>query len=387
MFKKVLSFILAAVMLTACLAIGAGASGDAALKFGDDGKFTIINICDIQDVYPASKTTITFINEVLEQYKPDLVILGGDNTVCLEESKEQAIAELVKPFVDHKTYFTLVFGNHDYQQGWTNDELLPLYQRFGGKYCLAYDEVPALHGTGTHCLEVASSAGDKTAFALYLFDSGNYVYDENGNELGYDCVTTDQINWYKAKAAQLKTDNGATVPAMAFQHIIVGEIYDELFFECPFSLGAIGRDFNGKHYSFLPKVGNIKTGYLFEFPCPGYYNHGQFDAFVETGDVIATISGHDHVNSYTVTRDGIDIVNTPGCTFHSYGMAVNRGCRLIVLDEKNPRTYETSIITVSDMLLEDGSQLEQQGEISKAGSVFSIIGRAFLDVFMMIFGA
>ena len=73
--------------------------------------------------------------------------------------KEDAIAELVAPFVEHETYFTLVFGNHDHQQGVEKEELLEMYQKYGGKYCLAYDAAPDITGVANHNSLIARATG------------------------------------------------------------------------------------------------------------------------------------------------------------------------------------------------------------------------------------
>lgn len=384
--KKVLALFLSVLLILVSAAV-AFAAEKKQLQFGEDGKFTVMNICDIQDTYPLNSTTRQFIKEAIASVRPDLVVLGGDNNVCSAKDKANAIKEICEIFVEGETYFTLVFGNHDHQQGVDKETLLSYYQQFGGEYCLAYDAVPELFGVGTHCLTVKSSDGTKDAFALYMMDSNTY-YPEEGNDIGYDAVHEDEINWYKDTAAALKEANGETVHSMMFQHIIVQEIYEKLFIESAFSIGKGTQEFEDtdgvKHYyTYLPKIANIEEGYLYEQPCPGYKNYGQLDAAKETGDVIAIFSGHDHTNSFKVNIDGVDVVNTAGCTY-SYGKDINRGCRVIVLDENDTTNYETYTLTMSELALEDGSELIGSGEITKAGAVFAVGFQKFMKVFMEI---
>ena len=394
MFKKTLSVLLACLMLlcSAAAASAAPAAKKHQLKFDTDGKFKIIHLTDIQDDYPLVPASKQFIKEMLAAYTPDLVVLGGDNTVSSYDDKEASIKEICDIFVESGTYFTLVFGNHDAEQGYTREELFPMYERFGGEYFLGYDAANIdgsdMTGVGTHNLTVMSSDGTKVAYNLYMFDSNMYVKDENGTTLGYDCVHEDQIEWYKATSAKLKEENGGVaVPAMAFQHIVVQEAVEQLFYKSAVSLGAAGRDYDGVHYTFLPKPSAIKDGLLFEMPCPGYYNLGQFDAMVETGDVKAVFSGHDHVNDYTITLDGINITNTAGETFHSYSKIFNRGARLIVLDEKDLSSYETTKITCAEMTLRDGSLIsETEGGMSKAQATFAVALNKILNMLTKICG-
>ena len=49
-----------------------------ALKFGDDGKFTILHLTDTQDdQYPAHELK-PFLEKAVEQAKPDLIVFTGD---------------------------------------------------------------------------------------------------------------------------------------------------------------------------------------------------------------------------------------------------------------------------------------------------------------------
>lgn len=382
--KKFISVLLTVVMIFSLTAVAAAAvSGENdVLKFDENGEFRIFNICDIQDNYPIHETCVQFIKDMITIYEPDIVILGGDNSTASKETKAAAIKELCDIFVESETYFTLVFGNHDDEQGVSREELFRMYKLYGGEYCLAYDADPALTGVGTHNLTVRSSDGSKIAYNLYMFDSNSYTYDENGNNIGYDCVHEDQIEWYKNTAAEVKAANGGeTVPAMAFQHIVVQEAFEKLFIESPFNLGELTLNFDGKYYTYLPYSHDIKDGFMLEAPCPGYYNFGQFDAFVETGDVVAVFSGHDHPNSYTVTKNGVDIVNTPGVSFESYGDNSVRGLRLITLNEKDTSTYKTQVLTVSEYILDGGEHLLDYGEITMTDAVLGKIQKILMKLY------
>ena len=400
--KRLVSIVLALVLAFGACAISASADSAATLKFDENGEFKIMHLCDCQDDYPADQRMLKFIDAALKEYQPDIVVLGGDNTVgpdnMTRELKEKAVEELCNVFVANEQYFTLVFGNHDRESNFENDELLPMYQQYGGEYCLAYDEVPSLHGTGTHNLPVMSSDGTKIKFNLWMFDSGSHYIDEEGNDLGfYDCVRKDQIEWYKEKSKTLETAAGAKVPSVAFQHIVVGEVFDALFHESPVDLGvATPKTNNGKIYSFFPKTENILDGFLLEFPCPSEMNEGQFDAMVERGDVLAIFAGHDHINTYTTELDGIKLINTPGATYNSYGEDYTRGMRMITVKESDPWNFDTEVVTISQFAL-DNSDFAEDAEIDTFSASFMLalgdvllalneVTKIFSTVITMIFG-
>ena len=387
--KKVLSIVLAIAMLLTCSVMAFAADSDLPiLRFDENGEFRILHLTDCQDEYPAHEEMLQFIEHSIKKYEPDLVVLGGDNTVDGDGEQEQAVAEIVKIFVENETYFTLVFGNHDREYGPKEEQinhnaiLLSYYQKYGKQYCLAYDQVPTLSGVATHNHPIMSSENPlKVAYNLYMFDSGTGGYtDENGNG-GYECVYPDQIEWFKSTNKMYTTINGGKViPSMAFQHIIVGEIMDVFYKEKSEVLFSIESKFcNGKEYDLtFADFSAIKDGMLTEPPCPGVENFGQFDALVEQGTV-AVFSGHDHVNTFTVELNGVDIVNTPGCTFNSYGQDYNRGGRLITLHEGETE-YDSEVLLLAEEAMD--SDIISLNFFSKVfGILINKIILAFFNLF------
>ena len=379
MKKIILSLVMVCFILVGSVIPAFAAEAPAKLQFGSDGEFSILHICDCQDGYPAHKEMFTYINYMLDVYKPDLVILGGDNTVGLEDTKFEAIKELVTPFLEHETYFTLVFGNHDHEQGVEKDELLKMYQEAGGKYCLAYDAVPELTGTATHNLPVYSSDGKKIRFNLWMFDSNTYAEDENGNRIGYDSVRTDQIEWYNETYADLKEEAGEAVYSLAFQHMIPPDVYEAMYTSVKYALDPITETYNnGKHYPVIFPNTSAFTGHIYEPASPGVINYGQVDAMATNGDVLGVLVGHDHVNSYETEYKGVKLINTPGISFNAYGKEVVRGSRLITIKEDSPDTFESEVITVNELAYEYEDFREEMG-ISKFKAGFWI----FMDKFAL----
>lgn len=375
MKKRIFAAMLAfALVIGACFSVSA-ADTKQTLRFDENGEFKIMHLCDCQDDYPAEPKMLKFIDAAIKEYQPDIVVLGGDNVVPEKADVDAAIAELVNIFVENKTYFTLVFGNHDHEERLPNDELLVIYQKHGGEYCLAEDEVPELHGCGTQMLPVLSSKNDSTAFALYMFDSGS----RSDDGLGYDSVREDQIEWYKNTSKALEAKEGKKVPALAFQHIVVGDVYDALFYESSVDMGELTPKYNGKIYSFLPRTNNF-TGFLLEFPCPGIYNYGQFDAMVERGDILGIFSGHDHINTYETELKGIKIINTGGATFDSYGKEMTRGMRMITVKESDTWNFESESVTINGFALENSDFASDAGIIS----VFAMVTESLAKVMLAL---
>ena len=365
--KKFLSLLLSLIMIISCFSLSVSAEGNNTLKFNKDGKFTILNISDIQDGYPINTLTKKYIEDTVDMVKPDLIVLTGDNIsgydVPEKEQAELAIREFMEIFEERKIKVAAVFGNHDDEEtALTKKEQLAVYESydcFVGKKGFCIDD-----RVGTYNLPIMKSDNSSYGFNLWFTDSGTYNTENDYG--GYACVYKEQIDWYKKTAAKLrKANDGQVVPSINFQHIIVPEIYDALKEVKLLWFGRIIRKKNPLNdktrFYALPKDAK---GQLREYPCPPYYNNGQYDAMLETGDVLATVSGHDHENTFEIDYKGIRIINTPTVGFNAYN-DINVGSRVFVIDENEPESFETYCLTYSDVYPEIDS-------LFKARILFSI---------------
>lgn len=342
--KKILALIVSAALLLACMMIPTSAAGkdEAVLQFKDDGTFRIMQFADIQDGIIVKSATTQFIRDSIEAYQPDLVVLTGDNISggsCVTNlGALSSINCFMSIFEEYGVPVAAVFGNHDSEGLATKEAQMAMYETYD---CFVGCEGEDLTGCGNYNLPILSSDGEKVAFNLWMIDSLTYNEETSiecfdgyyENDLGgYGCVHQDQIDWYVETSNELKAENGGElVPSMMFQHIVVPEIYD-----------ALDKDAEGNW--ILPEGAK---GYMNENPCPPEYSNGQFDAIVNQGDVLAMFFGHDHKNSFEISHKGVDLVNTTGCGFGSYGDET-RGTRIIDLNESDLSTYETELVTWLD---------------------------------------
>lgn len=318
------------------------------LFFNKNGKFKILQISDIQDGPLIIPIVRKFIKSVVYTSKPDIIILTGDNIGGYScKSKFKAIREakvksaiwcFMSVFEKAGIPVALVFGNHDAEKTVSKEEQMNIYAKYS---CCIAEKGEKLYGCGNYNVPVYSSGNGKIAYNLWLIDSN--MYDkENG---GYDYVHKEQIDWYTKVSQNLKSlNNGKPVPSMMFMHTVVADIWDYML-EVPASVKDSVSE-NGKNYIINPEY--LVSGVMHEAPSPSKTNSGLFAKCIENGDVKAIHFGHDHVNNYVIdTKKGIHLINTPGITFGSYGDET-RAVREIILDESNPDTYETKLISYTE---------------------------------------
>lgn len=319
------------------------------LRFDENGKLRIMHITDTHLADSNIDQSVYLIGLACDREQPDVVIITGDNVSNNDDAAvtKGYIDKLMTVFQDRNIPVAVAFGNHDSEKGaMSREELMAYYNTYS--VSISCDDGVLLPGCGTYNIPVLSSNGLRIAFNLWVFDSGSY--DEEGN---YANVLEEQVEWYKAKSDMLKALNGGEpVYSLAFQHIIVPEIYDALQKTNIRDLYSFKRIYSdNEYYRFDPN--GINYGTLHETPCCGYTNHGQFAAMVEQGDVLGIFTGHDHTNAFGVQYQGIDIVNSLSTRYNGDRFSTQYGYRMLEVDEKDTSVYETRVVHWYDMFTRD----------------------------------
>ncbi len=352
--RKFIALIMSVFMIATLICFEAFADDVSnVLKFGSDGKFRIIQLADIQDGPKLTELSAEFIRYAVTESKADLIVLTGDNiygSSCRNaEGSTKGIRAVMSVLEELGVPVAIVFGNHDDQSNnFSKEEQMKIYQEFSVNISVdqpdTVDEGVDLEGCGTYNVPIYSSDGSKVAFNVWMFDSGSYDADVGG----YDHVRENQIKWYKQQSDALKAANGGEpVYSLAFQHIIVPNVYDALQ---EASAGDKDAYVHLSKYYKLPDDAVDCVNYMGEAPCCSEVDGGEFDAFVEQGDVLAVVTGHDHTNAFTVTLDGINIVNSGTCGLGAYGATKSRGARVFEIDENDTSKYTDSYLFFSDWI-------------------------------------
>lgn len=346
--KKLISIALVLSMLFAFSFVISAKNESDTLQFSEDGKFKIMQVNDTQDTHRMNKKTAKFLNAALESEKPDLVVIVGDMLAdfypfATKEKLEKALYELGKIFDDAAVPFTMTFGNHDYDhtENLSLEEMVEVFRQFEYfRYSEGCDE-------GTFNLPVVSSAGKDYTLNIYMMDTHGKV---DGN---YEGVYPEQVEWYKNTSDSLKKENGGkVVPSILFQHIPVKEMH-QFFVEG--EKGAEDSFYNFESKKWFTLGDNVivsETNYAGESPCsePVGYKTGQYEAWLEKGDIIGAFFGHDHVNNFVgITEDGITLGYNGGSGFHSYGMGDKRSVRIFEFDEDDVENYETRSVLYGEL--------------------------------------
>lgn len=308
--------------------------------------FKILNLTDVQlsdtlDIGKRSYTEET-IKKLVEQEKPDLITLTGDQTWTA--AQKQSVKYLVKLMDSFKIPWAPVFGNHDSEGNADKNWIADQYMK--SEYCLFKKGPNNIGGVGNYIINIME--GDKIVQSLIMIDSGQgrsyeadpdmknpiYMYadaldNENNQEYilnddgsrqktmvgtDYDFITETQVQWYKWAINGAKEVNKGVMPeSIAFFHIALPEYYYAYL--------------EWKESGYDPAIG---FGEKREKVCSPKVNTGLFAAMKELGSTKNVVVGHDHINTYSVLYQGIRL---------TYGLKT--GDRCYINDDLNGGTVLT----------------------------------------------
>ena len=319
------------------------------LKFNSEGKFKILLFGDIHEnkdyeTNPRFKDMRKLMVAAVEEYKPDLCVLLGDNcnTDLYLESPEKfkkLLEDIIEPITSRKIPVAAVLGNHEHDNG-HEDEIVEVYSQTEGM--IMRNDAPAeITGNANFKELIYSSDGEKPVFCLWFIDSNNCCEDRSISH--YDYVHPDQIEWFEAECEKLKELNGGKpMPSFVFQHTPVYEEYELLrkarFWELPVSV----KGYNSRSKTrYVGKKG--VEGYVGEGPCSPEINMGQFESWKKVGGILGAFFGHDHLNDFSGFVDGIFLAQHKTAGFRAYTDGCRSCVRLVTIDENNPWEFRQEL--------------------------------------------
>ncbi|MDF2872438.1 MAG: hypothetical protein K0R05_4013, partial [Anaerocolumna sp.] len=257
------------------------------LKF-QNGKFKIMQFTDLHYVDGSSvdEKTINLMRRLLAIEKPDFVMITGDTVYGSDNLG--GIDKALEPLVEAEIPWSLVFGNHDDEEGVEKEELIKKVMDLQGS--LVFHAEDSGFGIGNHYLEI-KNGNNETSWVLFGIDSGSY--NVLPGIVGYDYVRAGQIEWYRKTIKELVVSN-SDFASLVFLHIPLPE-YKEVWE----SKSCIGNK--------LEEV------------CCSAVNSGFFTALLEEGHTRGVFAGHDHINDYIGDLHGIQLGYGRATGYNTYG--------------------------------------------------------------------
>lgn len=329
------------------------------IRFNAAGKLRIMQVSDPQDMKYVRKAMVRMLDNAYDALRPDLVLFTGDNILgnhlldarigdaqvaggksATLEIMRDSIHNIVAPLEKRGIPFAMIYGNHDDRNDVSKREQADIYRSYKG--CLPMNNSRNGLDDDTYNITVLPSEGDKPLFNIWMLDSAWYDKKE---DVCYERIKPETVEWYKKTAGQLKEQNGGNVvPSLMFLHIPLPEI-ENLIEPCmPDECGAVKTHKMG----WCRLRPDITRGVMSEYPSVLEDSAGLFDAVLECGDVKGIVSGHDHVNCFEGKYMGVDFIQTSCASFRCYGDET-RGVRIFEFDERDPSEYITYFFNYADL--------------------------------------
>jgi 3',5'-cyclic AMP phosphodiesterase CpdA len=190
-------------------------------RIQDNGRFKIMQLADLhlntgvgvcRDALPpdwnnghceADRRTMDFVARILDDEKPDLVVLSGDQVNGdLAPDAQTAIFKYAQLLIEHKVPYVSIFGNHDDEGTMSRPAQMEIIESL--PYSLSTAGPPDIDGVGNYYIEIlARGSSGHSAITVYLLDSHAYSPDERRYK-GYDWIKQNQIDWFRSTAQSLK---------------------------------------------------------------------------------------------------------------------------------------------------------------------------------------
>jgi len=236
----------------------------------------------------------------------------------------------IEPFIDTKTRYAYLLGNHDAGADMNSKQIVALDQT--NPYSLTQAS-SGINGTTNYVLPVYSSYNASYPSAnLWVLDTNSVGCA--GIKESWGCLYEDQIEWYANKSDEIRKEHGFGTHGIAFFHIPLPE-YHELFV-------------NGRYYGY---------GYE-DVSCPKW-NTGFFSKVRERGDISGMFCGHDHANNFGGWVGEVELVYGGKTGYSAYGpRGGRRNGRVIRLEERE----EEGVVRVEREHWVVWEDLEREGE-------------------------
>ncbi|MBR6785250.1 MAG: metallophosphoesterase [Clostridia bacterium] len=294
--------------------------------------FVILNLADVQmedDRLYAEKgvETAKMIDELVEEHKPDLITLTGDNAWGT-----MSYIELIRQVDAYGIPWAPVMGNHD-GQGCVS-EFWAAYLLSEAENCL-FEFGPEDMGYGNYIINVTENG--KIIHTLFMMDTHNnadYTADDGSTYNGYDHLWENQIEWYKWAVNGISEIAGKTVESTVIMHIPVYEYRDawKKFYGSE-ELGTLAPE-------LAPDAQGVNGEGIFSAPV----NNGFFTVCKELGSTKNMLVGHDHANDFRIVYEGIGLNYALKTGYGSYFTSELMGATTITIGSDGVATVEHNYV-------------------------------------------
>ena len=280
--------------------------------------------------YKRDKKAIYEVITMMQAEKPDIVVLGGDNTYAILTigyngggtfNNKMVARTVLEIFENEQVYFTTAFGNHDAEaiDYYNRSDIAELYMDKSYQYCFFNSEytdadADTVPSVSNQCIVVRNPEGSIEKL-LFILDTNDYKKPRFINSMTcvYDTIHEGQVKWAQDLIKEYSLKEGLPVgeylKSLVFCHIPTGE------YECAFEDLKSG---NPAQTEFIEGWWDEKMIFYGGFE-ENDEDPSDSDMLFEVlsgemNSLQGIICGHDHVNNNIVKYKGV---------YLCYGMSID----------------------------------------------------------------
>jgi hypothetical protein len=281
--------------------------------------FKILNLTDTQlsneewaDGHKHRAILEYTVRELIKNVEPDLITISGDLSWAGHDHAYGMLADFIDSF---DIPWAPVWGNHDNQKGAEYiDSIATKYMTYPN--CIYEKGDPAL-GNGNYVISIEE--GGTPVEAVLMMDSHDrmpYTHEDGETKLEWAKLIPEQAEWVRRELDLFKARGckDATlimhIPIHAYR-LAAGAAY------------KAGIDLKSVTLEMAEGTECWNDGYIdsigVQYEGIGSYpaDDGMLSSFKDIGIIKHLISGHDHVNNFMITYDGIKLI---------YSLKTGAGC-------------------------------------------------------------
>lgn len=312
---------------------------DGYYTFTTDKDFRVMQLTDVHFgggflSVKKDNMAINAVSAMVTEEKPDLVIVTGDIAYPVPfqsgtfNNKIGAV-EFAQLMEELGVYWCLAYGNHD-TEAYSYHDRKNISELYSNKekypHCLFQSGPDDVDGYGNYIVKVKNSVGEIVQ-SFIMMDSHAYIdNDYLGILWKYDCIHSNQIDWYENEIKAMTEANNSIVPKTdLFLHMPIQEI--KTAFE----------EYAANDYKDTEDTQFVygKIGEKDNLICSSSKNYGLFDKCLELGSTQGIFFGHDHLNNCTINYKGIQLTYGYSVDYLAYSgiykFGAQRGCTMLTV--------------------------------------------------------
>ena len=314
--------------------------------------FCLLNLTDLQlkakEWEPDNQTGKVFrktAETLIKRLSPDLITLSGDLSYAGDFESYKKFADYFDSF---KIPWTCCFGNHDNQDG--DEPVQKVLEEYSKHEFFLFEKCdPSLGNTN---IAILIEKNGKSAEGVLLMDTHDrvaYHRDECGKNLAWAGLTPKQLDWYRDRVAELEA-------AGCHDSTLIIHIPIHAYFKA--AQAAFKKTGPDKTVTLENSYGTEiwNAGYedsygVWHEPISAYpEDEGAFDLIVKLGSTKTILCGHDHVNNWVVTYNGVRFIFGTKTGIGSYWEPKINGGTVLTVDQNGVNSVRHEYVDVSDLL-------------------------------------